>query len=130
MTFNSSEAWLLEAIKLSEQENNGAALASIVATADYINHSILTFSEFDTGLKKLVSAGIVIIKDKQLHTSDEFKKWWNKKYGTKRINLIKAMIDIEKYLNETYTAFDNQLSESLFMQNEFESVVVEYLKPK
>jgi hypothetical protein len=103
MTFEYSDAWLLEAIKFSENGDKGATLTDIVQAADYINHAVLTNSEFATGTRKLKTIGLVIEKDKRLQTTDKFKEWWTKKYGQKnRISVLKAMEEIEKYLNKDF----------------------------
>ena len=112
MTFEYSDAWLLEAIKLSENGDKGSTLTGIVQAADYINHAILTNSEFTTGTRKLKSIGLIIEKDKRLQTTDKFKEWWTKKYGQKsRISVLKAMEDIEKYLNGSFGTIEEPSTE-------------------
>jgi hypothetical protein len=102
----------------------------VVATADYINHSILSFSEFDTGIKKLLTIELVAEKERRLKTTRKLKQWWSKMYGTKRVNLIKAMTDIEKYLNQKRAVFDGPLTENPFTQKDFDDATAEYLRPK
>lgn len=62
MTFTTPEAWLLEAIIFSERSDNGAALTDIIASADYINHAIMTFEEFDSSARKLLKSELIIEK--------------------------------------------------------------------
>jgi hypothetical protein len=108
MTFEYSDAWLLEAIKFSENGDKGSTLTDIIQAADYINHAIMTNSEFATGTRKLKSLGLVIEKDKRLKTTDKFNEWWTKKYGQKsRISVMKAMEEIEKYLNKNYGTIED-----------------------
>jgi hypothetical protein len=103
MTFEYSDAWLLEAVKFSENGDKGATLTDIVQAADYINHTIITNSEFAAGTRKLKSIGLLIEKDKRLQTTDKFKEWWTKKYGEKsRISVLTALDEIEKYLNNNF----------------------------
>jgi len=110
MKFEYSDAWLLEAIKLSEIGDKGATLTNIILASDYINHAIMTNSEFVTGTKKLKKIGLIIEKDKKLKTTDKFNEWWTKTYGQKsRFGVLKAMEEIEKYLNKTYGTIDNSL---------------------
>jgi len=90
MIFNSPDAWLLEAIKYADQKNKEASLIDVVATADYINHSIMTFSEFETGIKKLLAIGLIHEKENRFHTTRKLKLWWSKMYGAKRVDLIKG----------------------------------------
>ena|SRR5688572_30534548 len=103
MKFEYSDAWLLEAIKLSEDGDKGASLTDIIKAADYINHAIMTNSEFATGTTKLKSLGLIKEKGKRLQTTDKFNEWWRNKYGEKsRFSVLKATEEIEKYLNKNY----------------------------
>jgi len=112
MTFENSDAWLLQSIKFSENGDKGATLTDIVQAADYINHAIITNSEFTTGTRKLKSIGLVTEKDKRLRTTDKFNEWWTKKYGQKsRISALKTMDDIEKYLNKNFGTADEPTTE-------------------
>ena len=103
MKFEYSDAWLLEAIKLSENGDQGATLTDIIQAADSINIAIMTNAEFVTGTRKLKSLGLIIEKDKRFQTTNKFNEWWIKKYGQKsRFSVLKAMEEIEKYLNKTF----------------------------
>jgi hypothetical protein len=105
MTFEYSDAWLLQAIKFSENGDHGATLTDIIQAADYINHAIITNSEFATGTRKLKSIGLITEKDSRLQTTDKFNEWWTKKYGQKsRVSVLKSMDDIENYLNTNFGA--------------------------
>ena len=103
MKFEYSDAWLIEAIKLSENGDQGATLTDIIQAADSINIAIMTNAEFVTGARKLKSIGLIIEKDKRFQTTNKFNEWWIKKYGQKRsFSVLKAMEEIEKYLNKTF----------------------------
>jgi len=105
MTFKYSDALLLGAIKLSEKKENGATLTDIVMYVDYINHAIITYSELVTGTKKLKTIRLIRERNKRFQTTDKFDIWWTRNYGQKsRFGLLKAMDEIEQYLNEEYSA--------------------------
>jgi hypothetical protein len=109
MKFEYSDAWLLEAIKLAETGDKGATLTDIIQTADYINHAIMTNSEFATRTRKLKNLGLIIEKDKRLKTTDKFNEWWTNEYGQKsRFSVLKAMEEIETYLNKNYGTIEDQ----------------------
>lgn len=102
MKFKYSDAWLLEAIKLSEIGRKGTTLTDIIHSTDYINHAIITNSEFVTGTRKLKRLGLIIEKDKRLQTTDRFNEWWAKKYGQKsRFSLLKAMEEVKNIYRRT-----------------------------
>ncbi|UXE67247.1 MAG: hypothetical protein KA713_01180 [Chryseotalea sp. WA131a] len=112
MTFEYSDAWLLEAIKFSEKGDKGSTLTDIIQAADYINHSIMTNSEFVTGTTKLKRIGLIIEEDKRLRTTEKFNEWWTEKYGQKsKISVLKAMEEIEKYLNKNFGNVDESTTE-------------------
>lgn len=52
VTAFSNEAWLFQSIVHSDN-GEGATLAAIIATGDYINHSIFTLAEINSGLINL-----------------------------------------------------------------------------
>ncbi len=108
MKFEYSDAWLLEAIVLAETRDKGATLTDIIQAADFINHAIMTNSEFATGTRKLKNIGLIIERDKKLQTTDKFTEWWTKMYGQKsRFSVLTAMDEIEKYLNKNYGTIED-----------------------
>lgn len=128
MKFNSTDAWLLASIFRSEGEE-GAALRSVIAYADYACHAIMTYSEFSGSLQKLTSVGLVTSSNALLRTSSEFKQWHKKKYkGKTRYVVLKEIDDFEKYLNTTFSeaSFNNVQIE--FTPEQFQNAVDEYLK--
>jgi hypothetical protein len=130
MTFEYSDAWLLGAIKLSENWE-GASLMDIIQVADYINHAIMTNTEFSTGVKKLIAIGLVIEKDKRLQTTGKFKGWWSTKYGQRsRISLLKSIEEIAKYLNTNFGISEEPTTEieTEITDADFDKATKEYLK--
>ncbi|MCA6368964.1 MAG: hypothetical protein IM618_18205 [Cytophagales bacterium] len=131
MTFDYTDALLLESIKLSQSNDEGATLSDIIKWSDYINHSIMTYQEFVSGTEKLKCLGLVKEQKKRLRTTDIFESWWTKKYGEKsRFGLLKAMEEIEKYLNRDFGKHEQQLDRKAtkFTREDFELSTTEYLK--
>jgi hypothetical protein len=131
MEFEYSDAWLLEAIKLSETSDKGATLTDIIGAADYINHAIMTNSEFASGIRKLKSIGLIIEQDKQLRTTDKFNEWWTRKYGRKsRFGVLKAMDEIERYLNKNYRTAEESTEgkDTQITEADLKLATAEYLK--
>ena len=129
MTFDYSDAWLLQAIKFSESEEQGATLTHVIKAADYIDHAILTYLEFSVGTKKLKSIGLIIEKDKRLQTTKQFKEWWTKKYeGKSRIVMLKVMAEIKNYLDKNFMTINEQMTEinTEFTESDFNNSVSEY----
>jgi hypothetical protein len=131
MTFNYSDAWILQAIKFSESGDKDATLVEIIQGADYINHAVLTYSEFTTGTIKLKTVGLIIENNKRLQTTDKFKNWWTKKYGLKsRISVLKAMEEIQNYLNKNFGTTEPAEEEikTEITETDFDKATKEYLQ--
>lgn len=129
MTFEYSDAWLLGAIAFSENGNKGAALTEVIRAADYLNHAIPTYAEFASATEKLTNAGLIAAQNERLKTTDIFKQWWIKKYQKKsRINLVKAIEDIQKYLHNTHKTTDSQPPKKMtqFNETDFTRSINEY----
>ena len=52
-------AWICHAIAMATGSQEKASLRHVIATADYINHAVPTFSEFRTCFEALQSVGLV-----------------------------------------------------------------------
>ena len=59
MTWSSSDAWLLTAAYVTEE--NPVSLRSLFAAGDAINHAIFTDEEIDHGLTRLEAAGLACL---------------------------------------------------------------------
>ncbi len=130
MVFHYSDALLLEAIKLSQDKDKGATVTDIIKYADYINHAIMTYSEFITGTKKLKSIGLISERNKRLQTTDKFEVWWTKKYeGKSRFGLLKTLEEIKKYLNKDFGALENSWDKikTRFNKSDLDKSTADYL---
>jgi hypothetical protein len=106
MTYNYNAAWLLQSVYNAEREGNGADLRDVISVADYINHAIVSYQEFSSGLELLLKLGLVSQNGMQLSTSDDFKKWWKKAMkDVKRPFPHKEGKEIQKYLMELVQNF-------------------------
>lgn len=120
MTFKFSDALVVGAIQIAGQGKDYCTLTDIIRTADYIDHSILTFSEFHNAAKKLIQIGLISDNKKKILTTKKFNDWWTKKYVTKkRLYLIKTIEQIKIYLDKTYSTI-------IDMTNEIELSVKEH----
>jgi len=129
MTFEYSDAWLLQAIRFSEQDDKGATLTDIVKTGDFTNRTIFSYSELTTGTRKLKSIGLITERDKRLFTTEKLREWWTKKFeGKRKIGIHKGMDEILKYLNKNYGTVDEQKIETEFTKQDLDKSVNEYNK--
>lgn len=131
MSFSFTDAWLLHAIHVNERPDLGAELIDIIAYADYINHAVLTYEELTDALPRLLHAGLVVQLGQRLAAADGYKNWWDQQYaGRKRINFIKALGDVEIYLNSTFgTAVLPDIDIPInIQQQDFTAAVEKYLR--
>lgn len=130
MTFEYSDALLLQSIKFSEQVDQGATLTDIVQASDYIDHSIMTYNELINGTKKLKQIGLVVEHNKRLQTTKTFKDWWTKKYkDKKRIVIIKALEEVKAYLDKTYATTENEVTaKTEFVKVDLDNAIEDYQK--
>ena len=129
MTFEYSDAWLLQAIRLSEHDDKGATLTDIIKTGDFTNRAIFMYSELTTGTRKLKSIGLITERDKRLFTTDKLREWWTKKFeGKRKIGIHKGMDEILKYLNKTYGTVDEQIIETEITKQDLDKSAKEYSK--
>lgn len=126
-----SDAWLIQSIFHTEKNRQEFKLTDMIAYADYVNHAIMAFHEFEQGLKKLIALGLVKEKGKKLVTTDSYKDWWNKKnankkrmYGLTEREQIKSFLErLSKDADLDYDKIEIQTNES-----DFDHAVKDYLE--
>ena len=103
MEFDFNDAWILNSITNTETENDGAQLIDIIAYCDYSNHSIITISEINNSLDKLVFVNIILIQNNKFSINNgNYKDWWKKYSEKKRIYIFKAVEETLKFLNKSF----------------------------
>ena len=132
MTIKFSDAWLIQSVLHAEKENEGAALPDLIAYADYVNHAVMTYEEFNEGLGKLKALNLVNEKGKALETTQEFKSWWDKEFASrKRIYVLKELELIESYLKKLSDGIkltDEDNKEVLISETDFQIAVDKYIQ--
>jgi hypothetical protein len=112
------------------QTDNGSGLKNIIAFADYVNHAIMTYEEFQNGIKYLLKKELVKEIDKKIFVENKFKEWFLNEYkNNKKTNVSKAVEKIQKYLNKLDTInnyMENDI-ETKITEIDFENSVNEYL---
>lgn len=124
MNIEFSDAWLIQSIFHTEKKSHDFKLTDVIAYADYVNHAIMTFPEFEQGLKKLIALGLAIENEAHLATTDQFKDWWNQKFANKqRIYALTELEQTKSYLkklskgvNLNYNTIEIRMNEEDFGQ--------------
>ncbi|WP_276497964.1 hypothetical protein [Pontibacter litorisediminis] len=74
LTWDITDAKLLEALLLASGEEGGAPLPEVLLMADAVDGTVLTHAEVEQGLEKLMSVGYVTIKKNKLLLAPAFLK--------------------------------------------------------
>jgi hypothetical protein len=83
------------------QTHSGSELKNIIAYADYVNHAIVTYEEFNNSIRYLIKNELTKEIDKKIFVENKFKEWFLNEYkNNKKINISKAVEKIQKYLNK------------------------------
>jgi cell division protein ZapA (FtsZ GTPase activity inhibitor) len=129
MKNNYNQALLLYSI-LETENDNGAELEDLIAYADYVNHAIMTYDEFNEGINYLLKYKLVKEIDKRVFAEESFKEWFRNEYKSKkRIVLLSAVNKIQKYLEKVEKENDiNKNIETKINEKDFENNVKEYIK--
>jgi len=124
-----NNALLLCSIFHTEQEN-GATLQDIIGYADFANHAIMTFEEFNNGIKYLLQINLVNVINKKIFVNKSFKEWHYNKYNDKeRYFIVKEIENVIKYLNKVEkTIILNNYNETEIKEEDFNKSIEKYLK--
>jgi hypothetical protein len=79
-----SDAWILLAIIYASRPIPPATLEEIIAAGDYINHSIFTRGELETGLTRLIDAGHVTRDASGFLLAEAVRSFWDSAASQKR----------------------------------------------
>lgn len=96
-----SDAWLFLSIILSTHNKKKvyAELTSIIASADFINHAIISFEEVRDGLNKLLKAKLIKEDNKRFCLAERGKEIYLKinKKSNSHLDVVGA---IDKFFNQ------------------------------
>lgn len=100
--FKWSDAWILTGMMCYVKEENEistqVSLTDIIVVADWINHAILTHSELNEGILRLMEAGYVNKIDKEFSLTELVIPLYSKFAKSKR-GIFEKVSQIEKYIN-------------------------------
>lgn len=127
MTIRYSDALLIQSIFHTEKDNQGSRLPDMIAYADYVNHTIMTFDEFQQGLRKLIALGLLEENGGNLATTDKFEDWWNQQFAKKkRIQIHDELDQIKSYLEQSTQDIDETGIEIQTTKSDFDQAVTDY----
>jgi len=123
-----TSAWLMYSIVHSENEHKYSKLIDIIAIADYSNHAILTYLEFNEGLTLLLNLGFIRLKDDKLFVSESFKQWWTAKFVKKKRRYVqKEILDINEHISKLKSSLPKKVDLPIISESDFNKAVNEYL---
>jgi hypothetical protein len=128
MEFNTYDTAIVMCLRTWRSDDTVKELKSLISFVDYIDHSVLTFSEFETAIHKLIAGGIIHVKGSKPKCNELYDEWWKKKYSKKRVGDSKEIKETKEYLNKNFanSIGTNIRSTSFVSQNEFETALKLY----
>lgn len=129
MQFNFYDAIILQSLYTDKSENIKAFVTSVIPYIDYLDHSIISYTELIESFSKLICVGFLIQEDDTLKLSPTAIKILVQKHFGKK-NPLKIINEIEVYLNLEFklieVIYKNQTIE--LTQNDFDKIKKDYLK--
>src|SRR5438045_4909453 len=95
--FQHSDAWILTSMAFY-QRRTGTSLRDLIATADYINHSIPNDDEIEGAINRLASAGLVTVEEDYFYVTRAGRDAL-RQFHRKGITLLQVWELLEKYLD-------------------------------
>src|SRR4051812_49385128 len=121
-----SDAWLLTAVFYARRAEGSATLPDIVGYGDAVNHAIFNPEELESGLARLVSAGLLLEVGEAFEPAGEARKWYAEFITTNSSNTRSMDFVGEKLRAEPYKpGIDprNNFSFAGFSRERYESAV-------
>jgi hypothetical protein len=94
------EIWILVALLMAAKgRGTGVSLARLIATADFINHAIITREELEVGLGRLIDTGYVSKSPRGFRATRRAVSMWSKS-AAKRSYVHTAWRAVEEAVGE------------------------------
>lgn len=94
-SLNWADVWILQAIHMASVSGRAPSLEDIIATADAINHAIVTFEEFNNAVYKLTNDGLLSITKEGLVLTDTakalFSRYSRQSYLKQKESICKSL---------------------------------------
>jgi hypothetical protein len=114
LTWQATDAQLLEALLLATGGEGGAALQDVLLMGDALDGTVLALQEVEEGLEKLVSVGFILIQKNKLSLTETFLEAYE------QITLNTAADDTQKPLEKLLE--QQELSEAGIAQAKTEAL--------
>lgn len=128
MQYKSSDAWILLSVIYAGIEQ-AASLSRVIATADFINHAIVTFEEMEEALARLAVGDFIVYNDGKLSPSRRTMAFYvsitkSRRPVYKELEDIQRMLDVSCLIPSIRSLVDQFPS---LTREYFEESVKEYL---
>ena len=95
--FQQSDAWIFTSMAFYQGEA-GTSLRDLIATADYINHSIPNDDEIEGAINRLAGAGLVMVQEEHFHLTPAGRMVL-REFHQKEASLLQIWELLEKHLD-------------------------------
>jgi hypothetical protein len=120
-----NDAWVLQSLKLSTEDNSGATIARLLRVGDFINRDIIDLDTLRSAILKLGNADLVYVKNEQVFMTEKclqlIANWCTSKqihkYRDQLHNMLNS-IDIKIHQNVDINFLNKQFYETAYKQYE------------
>ncbi len=129
MQFNFYDALILHSLYIDKSENLKTFVTSVITYRDYLDHSIMTYTELIESFSKLISIEFLIQEGDKLKLTQVAEKILVQKHLGKK-NLLKIINEIVVHLNLEFKLTDIIYKKEIIQltEEDFEEIKKEYLK--
>lgn len=129
MQFNFYDALILHSLYIDKSENLKTFVTSVITYRDYLDHSIMTYTELIESFSKLISIEFLIQEGDKLKLTQVAEKILVQKHLDKK-NLLKIINEIVVHLNLEFKLTDIIYKKEIIQltEEDFEEIKKEYLK--
>ena len=79
--FEATDTWILVALLQATRPSEVATVAQLIASADAVNHAVITRDELENGLSRLVPAGLVEMQANTFAPAARVREFWETTQG-------------------------------------------------
>lgn len=97
-----SDGWLLAAIFSAQRAEGSATLDQVLAHGDGLNHSMFNLDELESGIARLIAAGLIREESESFNPIGEAEEWFRQFKGQKLTNVASMDWAAEKLRAERY----------------------------
>jgi len=116
LIWTSKDAWVLQSLRLSTEDNSGATISQLLRVGDFVNHDIIDLDTLRQSISKLGNADLIYLKNEQVFMTDKCLNFINHYCKSKQIHKYRdQLLDMLKTIDSNI----NQAIDINFLTQDF-----------